>query len=763
MIGRVAPRGDKPPYPLRAKLMDTAPPKCEDVRTMDVNQIKEWILAGQTDEVEIAWMTAADSQPGIAVKQAGEILSALAAAKKDDLADTLGWTLLEERKERDTPEQRLELAKTMAMAVPLSGDLRQQALAIYRDLFGTHRHFDGLVKASDINNAPTPRRAFATLDLCLRLTDNGYVSNRFRNQVAQIKQFDDVLNEYELEDLADGKMTIEPRRLADEFELIGETDFRVLSKRDPSRLGQMFFDDPATVLIGVCQAHEGRIDSIDLKEMLVPRYIPAPKWSGWWNKARTAAKRCDKLAVEGRNPVALVYHPQGLTLEDELKKEVESARTPQETLELLRRYAREARQRKVDIDPAFASTMVDTLAEQASSFQQARPTDAITASLGIDVAAKLGIAAPERAFPSPKEILAATADAVKVVSALEDDTLWLPAMKAISELPNGADLLENLLTVAPTRQLNTLAKLLDKAGRQQAIADVAAKALADPLGNLDLMLWLWSDPADGAPDPASKLEILSKLLKILHDLDIDPHLAESVDRKEYQLRIRTALGARDLAGFREVVAGMDEAMASIIRSRIERTDGLAQSVRDDMIAILRENFYGLFAKKRVEPWLDDTTLYTTQAGLRLQEAELKDLIENQILANSRAIGAAAELGDLSENSEWKFAVEERTKLQGRQAKIQDDLTKARVMHPEEVSANMVNIGTKVTLRRTSGDGQIDVTILGPWDTDLDRRHYSYQTTMAQSLLGKSVGDSATLRIEGDETDYEIVEIGVGDF
>ena len=730
---------------------------------MDVNQIKEWIAAGQIDEVENAWMAAAESQGGISARQAGEILAALVEAKKDDLADALGWALLEERKELDTLANRLELAKVMAMAVPVSGDLRQQALDFYRGIFGTHPHFDGLVKASELNNAQTPRRAFATLDLCLRLTDGGYVSNRFRNQVAQVKHFDDVLGDYELEDLADGKMTLEARRLADEFEFIAEADFRVLSKRDPSRLGKMFFDDPASVLIGVCQAHEGRIDATELKGMLVPKYIPADKWSGWWNKARTAAKRCDKLSVEGRNPISLVYHPHGLTLEEEMARDIESARTPMETLGLIRRYAREARQRKLDIDAAFASTMVNTLADQARRFQKARPTDALTASLGVAVAAKLRLAAPEKLFPSPKEVLAAADDAVKVVSALEDDSLWLAAMKAMSELPNGPDLLENLLTVAPTRQLDALAKLLGKAGRQQALADAAAKALANPLGNLELILWLWSGPAGGAGGETGKLEILSKLLKVLHDLDIDVHLAESVNRKEIQHRIRTAIAARDLAGFREVVAQMDEAMASIIKSRIARTDGLAESIRDDMMNILRESFYGLFAKKRVETWLDEATLYTTQAGLRLQEAELKDLIENQILANSRAIGAAAELGDLSENSEWKYAIEERTKLQGRQAKIQDDLTKARVIHPEEISTDIVNIGTKVTLRRAAGDGQMDVSILGPWDTDLPRRRYSYQTAMAQNLMGKSGGDSVRLRLEGDEAEYQIVNIGVAEF
>ena len=730
---------------------------------MDAEQINEWLEAGQFDEVESAWMTAAESPEGIPPKQAGEILAAMVAADKGDLGDALGWALLEERKGLDPAAQRLELAKTLALAVPASSDLRQQALELYRESHGSHPHFEGLVKAAELTVAQTPRRAFATLDLCLKIQEGAYVSNRFRNQVAQVTRFNAPVGEYELEDLADGQMTLDAKRLADEFEIIGETDFRVLSKRAPERLGELFFDDPAKVLIGVCQAHDGRIDSIDLKSALVPRFIPADKWSGWWNKARTAAKRCEKLTVEGRNPIQLVYHPHGLTLEEELSREIASAKTPVETLELIRRYAREARQRKLEIDAAFASTMVATLAEQASGFQTARPTDALTASLGVAVAAKLGLAGATENCPTPQDILAATDDAVKVVAALEDDSLWLAAMTAMSELPDGPDLLERLLSVAPTRQLDSLADLLGKAGREQAVGAAAQRALAEPLDNLELVLWLWAAPKGRIPGGASRIEILSKLLKVLHDLDIDMQIAAQGDRKELQRRIRTAIAARDLAGFREVVDEMDEAMASIIKGRIERTDGLAESVREDMMNLLREHFYALFAKKRVEEWLDETTLYTTQAGLTSLEAELKDLIENQIPANSRAIGAAAELGDLSENSEWKYAVEERTKLQGRQAKIQDDLTKARVIHPEEVAVDVVNIGAKVTLKRASDGGTIDVSILGPWDTDLPRRRYSYQTAMAQSLLGRPVGETATLRIEGEEAEYEIAGIEAAEF
>ena len=138
---------------------------------MDVNQIKEWVASGQMQAVEEAWMAAAEATASISPKQAEEAPAALLAAGKDDMADTLGWALLEEVKPRQSPQQRLDLAKAMATAVPMSTELRQLAGSLYREAFGTHKHFDLLVKSSELMNAPTPRRAFVTLDLCLRITE----------------------------------------------------------------------------------------------------------------------------------------------------------------------------------------------------------------------------------------------------------------------------------------------------------------------------------------------------------------------------------------------------------------------------------------------------------------------------------------------------------------------------------------------------------------------------------------------------------------
>jgi len=729
---------------------------------MNLEQINDWIAEGEFDEIESAWMAAAEAEGVFPPEDAAKVLEALVAADQADRAETLGWALLEERAERLAQAERLELAKAMAQAVPLSAELRQQACDLYRELSGPHPHFDALMRASELMNAPTPRRAFVTLDLCLWLEDGCFVANRFQNQVLQIRQFVDGVGEYELEDLSGGSVTLEARKLADEFERIDETDFRILSHRDPERLKELFQSEPASVLVGICQSREGSIDSLSLKEMLVPRYIEKDKWSSWWGRARTAAKRCPHLSLEGRNPFILTYHREGLSLEDELAGELESAKTPGERLELARRYAREAKQRKVAIDPTFSGLIVEALAADARSFVRSRPADALTAALGVAGAGRLHMPAPAEPYPSAAEVLAAADQPAAAVAALEDSALWPPALDALCQRDDAPDQLEALLLRTPAKLLDQVAAPLHEAGRSAAVAAAAARALAEPLEHLELCLWLWAGPAEPIGQTATKLEILSRLLKALHDLDIDAQL-QGLDRKEIQLRIRAVLGAKQLAGFREVVAQIDEAMASILKTRITRTDGLAESLQHDMLAILRENFYGLFAKARIEPWADESVLWTTEAALRRYEADLKELLDVTIPANSRAIGAAAEHGDLSENSEWKFAIEERNKLQARQAKMQDDLAKAHILDPADVPSDSVGIGSLVRLRREGDGQQLELSLLGPWDTDLQRRRYSYQTALAANLLGKAVGEAATLRLDGVEAEYTIESLGVAEF
>ena len=54
-----------------------------------------------------------------------------------------------------------------------------------------------------------------------------------------------------------------------------------------------------------------------------------------------------------------------------------------------------------------------------------------------------------------------------------------------------------------------------------------------------------------------------------------------------------------------------------------------------------------------------------------------------------------------------------------------------------------------------------MTFLGPWESDVSAGIYNYQTPLARALMGKPVGARATLKLGGDEEQYEITALACG--
>ena len=69
----------------------------------------------------------------------------------------------------------------------------------------------------------------------------------------------------------------------------------------------------------------------------------------------------------------------------------------------------------------------------------------------------------------------------------------------------------------------------------------------------------------------------------------------------------------------------------------------------------------------------------------------------------------------------------------------------------------------LTTTEVANARHVELSLLGPWDTDLERRRYSYQTALAANLLGKAAGDTVTLKLDGNEADYTIESLDVAEF
>ena len=136
---------------------------------------------------------------------------------------------------------------------------------------------------------------------------------------------------------------------------------------------------------------------------------------------------------------------------------------------------------------------------------------------------------------------------------------------------------------------------------------------------------------------------------------------------------------------------------------------------------------------------EDNTLWTTERGYQEAAERIKHMSQVEVVENAKEIEAARALGDLRENSEYKFALERRSRLQAEIKRLSDDLNRARIITPDDISLEETGPGNIVELE-SNGDVET-FTLLGPWDADPDKGILSMQSKLAQAMRGKKRGES----------------------
>ena len=254
-----------------------------------------------------------------------------------------------------------------------------------------------------------------------------------------------------------------------------------------------------------------------------------------------------------------------------------------------------------------------------------------------------------------------------------------------------------------------------------------------------------------------RVELFGRMLTLLADLtrreDTPPETL-----KQARGIVRNALAMRKHGIFRDMLAGMEHELVQAIHRQVTRTHGLSSALVHDLKKIIHELYPTLFERARLEPWEDPNVLYTTETGRAKAEAELNHITNVKMPENARAIGAAAAHGDLSENSEYKFALEERDLLRARVANIQNDLARAHVIDPYIVPRAHVGVGSRVKVRSVDGQVEREMVFLGPWDADIEQGIYNYNAPMSQRMMGKQVGETLTLNLDGTDREYRIEAI-----
>lgn len=725
----------------------------------NANQLAKLAASGNVKDVEDTWLKMLDDEfEADAWVIRANVLKALVEKGNTAEAEALATTALESFNSRIEPGDALKAASAFLLALKNSDALRATVAELYRQSYADTEGLENLMVEAGVEGGRPPRRALRTMDVCLQLAEGMCLTHRHEDTAVRVERID---RDSWTIDVTDGKKrtSLGAVELADSFAPAGNNSFQVMACFDPQKLAERLDKDPGGIIAEILEGNGGEISSDDLQHMLSPRFIPSGDWGKWWTRARAALRGHRQVRIAGRSPYFLKFEANAVTLEAAAEKALARAHEPRLELEIIERYLKDCRAHKQEPDAQLLDRARQRIVERAERHERnGAPFELLPYLIAQRIGELSGNAQGDIAVVAA---LQRTSDPVSAILAVTDASYWPAACKALAEAhpQNLVESLEQLLPHAPLRVADDLAEHMIALGcAHERFSRLAEEILREPVRLNEGLLWLWNGPGPEVARVAVPLPtIMTRILAALGEVQrSDRYARERV--RQITGNAREALKARRFARFRKMLEHLEPGVAVAMRTQIQRLDNLART-GDDLLKLIREKFPQLTTvEPRLPKWLQEDVLYGTEAGYNKRHAEMDELVNVKIRENAIAIGNAASHGDLSENSEYKFAIEERDLLQARLAQMQREMDAYKPLRPEDVPTDHVGIGCRVTLEHTSAGARQEVTILGPWEADPEKRIYNYRTPLAQSILGTRLGDTTAVEFFTPPGEYRVLEI-----
>ena len=152
--------------------------------------------------------------------------------------------------------------------------------------------------------------------------------------------------------------------------------------------------------------------------------------------------------------------------------------------------------------------------------------------------------------------------------------------------------------------------------------------------------------------------------------------------------------------------------------------------------------------------------YMTAEGYKKLVEDLNELERVQRPAISKQIGEARDKGDLSENAEYDAAKEAQGMLEMRISILKDTIASARMIDESKINTNEVQILTRVKIKNMKTGQIMSYMIVSESEANFKEGKLSVTTPIAKGLLGKKVGQTASVTVPSGVMEFEVVEISL---
>jgi transcription elongation factor GreA-like protein/transcription elongation GreA/GreB family factor len=492
----------------------------------------------------------------------------------------------------------------------------------------------------------------------------------------------------------------------------------------------------------------GKATQDQITQALVPTVFTEAEFKKWWEATKKTLKRDGHFAVPAKKTAPFELRDAPVSHSDGFLATFANARQLKDQLTALDQILKNLGE-FTDV-AAQLTPVLATADSQARKNQRLNTAQALEMLLARDeIAEKAGL---------PKG-----ADALAVDQVLRDEkrrlvTLIgdLPAAKhkrVFAEIPAAfgeewPTVALDLATRGSTRLVTEAARLLEEKGQVEALLKGIDREIRDHAITSETLIWLCKE-RDGVVADLVNPRLLSSIIGALERDQFDE---TKRDRRLHDLLLNDKELLSDL-----IASATLEDMRNIMQ-KLMRTPVFEELNKRSLLGRIIRAFPEMQALVSGDSDAKQETLVVSWESLEKRKIAFDELVNKTIPENVKEISVARSYGDLRENFEFKAAKEMQRVLGRRRSEMERDLSLARGTDFANSDTTRVSIGTIITLRETT-DGHLDVyTILGAWDGDPEKGIVSYQSALAQALVGHQPGEQITLPTEHGDRLAEIVKI-----
>jgi transcription elongation factor GreA len=480
----------------------------------------------------------------------------------------------------------------------------------------------------------------------------------------------------------------------------------------------------------------GPKNAVEIKDELCELVIPEKDWAKWWQGTRSRLKKDTLIETPDTLRAPFKLRRAAVSHEELFKREMSEQTALADVLMTTYNFVRDMPDvlKKAEVKASLQEKLLGLLDDPTiTPAQKLQVQIFLEQHFGHRVQGK-----------SVAEVIQKLPNVDEVVNDIEILAFKKRALMAIRE--HRPDWTECFLKLFDSVQQNALRDYILKELKSPNTLDLLNKKIKQllnhPTHSPEVFIWYFQKVIDGQDVPLADKrgqgEFMENFLILFSILEAKPEFRDLI-KKMYAM-----LSGKRFQMVRQVIEGTSLEFIQEFLLLVSKCRTLSDHDKKILRSLAEVVHPELADKKRDKA--QDNILWTTEEGYQRTKERLQQVGTVEIVENAREIEAARAHGDLRENSEYKFALERRARLQGELKSLSEQINRARVITKDDISLKEVGIGSRVDLVNKEGVSTT-YTILGPWDADPDRNILSAQSKLAESMMGKKVGDAVKFRDE----------------